>query len=120
MKTLRKNERRLKELVFQSEEDQKNQQRMQELVDRLQNKMKAYKRQLEDAVSPRGEGRRTPGEVVVVVMVYIVHINISLPCYSVFTLLLYMHLLEIEYVRINTHYYLWLHRSNCVVFITVC
>lgn len=49
-KTLRKNERRLKELLFQSEEDQKNQQRMQELVERLQNKMKAYKRQVEEAV----------------------------------------------------------------------
>uniref|UniRef100_A0A3Q3X8I9 Myosin tail domain-containing protein n=1 Tax=Mola mola TaxID=94237 RepID=A0A3Q3X8I9_MOLML len=48
-KTLRKNERRLKELLFQSEEDQKNQQRMQELVERLQNKMKAYKRQVEEA-----------------------------------------------------------------------
>lgn len=52
VKTLRKNERRLKELLFQSEEDQKNQQRMQELVERLQNKMKAYKRQVEEAVGP--------------------------------------------------------------------
>lgn len=50
VKTLRKNERRLKELLFQSEEDQKNQQRMQELVERLQNKMRAYKRQVEEAV----------------------------------------------------------------------
>lgn len=50
VKTLRKNERRLKELLFQSEEDQKNQQRMQDLVERLQNKMKAYKRQVEEAV----------------------------------------------------------------------
>lgn len=50
VKILRKNERRLKELLFQSEEDQKNQQRMQELVERLQNKMKAYKRQVEEAV----------------------------------------------------------------------
>lgn len=50
VKTLRKNERRLKELLFQSEEDQKNQQRMQELVERQQNKMKAYKRQVEEAV----------------------------------------------------------------------
>ncbi|XP_063749521.1 putative uncharacterized protein MYH16 isoform X2 [Eleginops maclovinus] len=49
VKTLRKNERRLKELLFQSEEDQKNQQRMKELVERLQNKMKAYKRQVEEA-----------------------------------------------------------------------
>lgn len=53
VKTLRKNERRLKELLFQSEEDQKNQQRMQELVERLQNKMKAYKRQVEEAVRCR-------------------------------------------------------------------
>lgn len=53
VKTLRKNERRLKELLFQSEEDQKNQQRMQELVERLQNKMKAYKRQVEEAVRHR-------------------------------------------------------------------
>ncbi|XP_013887132.1 myosin-8 [Austrofundulus limnaeus] len=49
VKTLRKNERRLKELLFQSEEEQKNQQRMQELVERLQNKMKTYKRQVEQA-----------------------------------------------------------------------
>ncbi|XP_078524215.1 paramyosin, short form-like [Lissotriton helveticus] len=48
--TLRKNERRLKELVFQAEEDQKNHQRMQELVERLQNKLKAYKRQVEEDV----------------------------------------------------------------------
>lgn len=53
VKTLRKNERRLKELLFQSEEDQKNQHRMQELVERLQNKMKAYKRQVEEAVRER-------------------------------------------------------------------
>lgn len=51
VKTLRKNERRLKELLFQSEEDQKNQLRMQELVERLQIKMKAYKRQVEEAVN---------------------------------------------------------------------
>lgn len=50
VKTLRKNERRLKELLFQSEEDQKNQQRMQELLERLQIKMKTYKRQVEEAV----------------------------------------------------------------------
>ncbi|TSK14601.1 Myosin-16 [Bagarius yarrelli] len=49
VKTLRKNERRLKELLFQSEEDQKNQQRMQELLERLQIKMKTYKRQVEEA-----------------------------------------------------------------------
>ena len=49
-KTLRKNERRLKELVFQTEEDHKTNQRMQELVEKLQNKLKVYKRQIEEAV----------------------------------------------------------------------
>ncbi|XP_055006455.1 myosin-7-like [Boleophthalmus pectinirostris] len=49
VKSLRKNERRLKELLFQSEEDHKNQARLQELVERLQSKMKAYKRQVEEA-----------------------------------------------------------------------
>ncbi|KAL7829724.1 hypothetical protein AOLI_G00306090 [Acnodon oligacanthus] len=49
VKTLRKNERRLKELVFQTEEDHKTNQRMQELVEKLQNKLKSYKRQIEEA-----------------------------------------------------------------------
>ncbi|KAM5229350.1 uncharacterized protein MYH16 [Ctenodactylus gundi] len=49
VKTLRKNERRLKELVFQTEEDHKTNQRMQELVEKLQNKLKVYKRQIEEA-----------------------------------------------------------------------
>lgn len=35
----------------QSEEDKKNNIRLQDLVDKLQNKMKAYKRQAEEAVS---------------------------------------------------------------------
>ncbi|XP_039655389.1 putative uncharacterized protein MYH16 [Perca fluviatilis] len=39
VKTLQ-NERQLKELLFESEEEQKNQQRMQGLVERLQNKMR--------------------------------------------------------------------------------
>ncbi|XP_032825831.1 putative uncharacterized protein MYH16 [Petromyzon marinus] len=47
IKNLRKIERRMKELIFQTEEDHKNQQRMQELVDRLQSKIKTYKRQME-------------------------------------------------------------------------
>ncbi|KAM3864461.1 LOW QUALITY PROTEIN: myosin-16-like [Diretmus argenteus] len=49
VKILRKGERRLKELVFQTEEDHKTNQRMQELVEKLQNKLKSYKRQIEDA-----------------------------------------------------------------------
>lgn len=36
---------------FQSEEDKKNNIRLQDLVDKLQIKMKAYKRQAEEAVS---------------------------------------------------------------------
>uniref|UniRef100_G3T1M4 Uncharacterized protein n=1 Tax=Loxodonta africana TaxID=9785 RepID=G3T1M4_LOXAF len=49
VKTLRKNECRLRELVFQTEEDHETNQRMQELVEKLQNKLKVYKRQIEEA-----------------------------------------------------------------------
>ncbi|XP_020782992.2 myosin-16-like [Boleophthalmus pectinirostris] len=49
VKNLRKGERRVKELIFQTEEDHKTNQRMQELVEKLQNKLKSYKRQIEDA-----------------------------------------------------------------------
>ncbi|TKS91616.1 Myosin-16 [Collichthys lucidus] len=49
VKNLRKGERRLKELIFQTEEDHKTNQRMQELVEKLQNKLKSYKRQIEEA-----------------------------------------------------------------------
>ena len=37
--TSRRIERRVKELTFQQEEDNKNHERMQELVDKLQNKV---------------------------------------------------------------------------------
>ena len=49
LKELRKNDRRLKELVFQTEEDRKNQQRLQDLSEKLQAKLKVYKRQVEEA-----------------------------------------------------------------------
>ncbi|ETE60061.1 Myosin-7 [Ophiophagus hannah] len=49
VKVLQRNERRLKELVFQTEEDHKTNQRMQELVEKLQNKLKTYKRQIDEA-----------------------------------------------------------------------
>ena len=49
LKELRKNDRRLKEVVFQVEEDRKNQLRLQDLTEKLQNKMKVYKRQVEEA-----------------------------------------------------------------------
>ncbi|XP_009079744.1 PREDICTED: myosin-7-like, partial [Acanthisitta chloris] len=46
---LRKSERRVKELSYQTEEDRKNLVRLQDLVDKLQLKVKAYKRQAEEA-----------------------------------------------------------------------
>jgi myosin heavy chain 1/2/3/4/8/13/7B/15 len=49
IKEVRKNDRRLKELAFQTEEDRKNQARLQDLIEKLQNKMKVYKRQIEEA-----------------------------------------------------------------------
>lgn len=49
LKELRKNDRRLKELTFQVEEDRKNQLRLQDLADKLQTKIKVYKRQVEEA-----------------------------------------------------------------------
>ncbi|XP_069056508.1 myosin-1B-like [Pleurodeles waltl] len=49
IKGMRKYERRLKEVTYQSEEDKKNVFRLQDLVDKLQLKVKAYKRQAEDA-----------------------------------------------------------------------
>ena len=42
-------DRRVKELSFSQEEDAKNHERMQELVDKLQNKVKSYKKQIEEA-----------------------------------------------------------------------
>ncbi|NWR02233.1 MYH6 protein, partial [Paradoxornis webbianus] len=49
VKGLRKAERRVKELSYQTEEDKKNLVRLQDLVDKLQMKVKAYKRQAEEA-----------------------------------------------------------------------
>jgi len=49
LKELRKADRALKDLSFQTEEDRKSQLRLQDTVDKLQNKLKAYKRQVEEA-----------------------------------------------------------------------
>jgi myosin heavy chain 6/7 len=49
-KNLRKGERRIKELTFSAEEDRKNHERMQDLVDKLQQKIRSYQRQIEEAV----------------------------------------------------------------------
>ena len=42
-------ERKVKEVVYQSEEDKKNLGRLQDLVDKLQSKVKTYKKQAEEA-----------------------------------------------------------------------
>ena len=48
-KGFQKAERKIKELAFQQEEDQKNQERMSELASKLQQKIKTYKKQIEEA-----------------------------------------------------------------------
>merc|ERR1719225_1350052 len=48
-KNLRKSERHIKELTFATDEDRKNHERMQALIDNLQGKIKAYKKQIEEA-----------------------------------------------------------------------
>merc|ERR1711910_74144 len=48
-KSQRRTERRIKELSFSQDEDHKNHERMQGLVDQLQNKVKTYKKQIEEA-----------------------------------------------------------------------
>ena len=50
-KAMRKQDRRLKEVLLNSEEDRKNQDRLQEGIDKLQIKCKNFKRQIEEAVS---------------------------------------------------------------------
>ena len=49
-KNARKHERRMKELSLQAEEDRKAQDRLNDMVDKLQQKIKTYKRQVEEAV----------------------------------------------------------------------
>uniref|UniRef100_A0A8C3AVZ5 Myosin heavy chain 7 n=1 Tax=Cyclopterus lumpus TaxID=8103 RepID=A0A8C3AVZ5_CYCLU len=49
VKGMRKYERRIKELTYQTTEDRKNMVRLQDLVDKLQLKVKAYKRAAEEA-----------------------------------------------------------------------
>merc|ERR1712136_479600 len=48
-KNFRKQERKMKELAFQADEDAKNNTRMQEFVSKLQGKLKQYKLQSEEA-----------------------------------------------------------------------
>merc|ERR1712241_1312032 len=49
MKALQKAERKIKELQFQNDGDKKNQDRMSELASKLQQKIKTYKKQIEEA-----------------------------------------------------------------------
>ncbi|KAI3355138.1 hypothetical protein L3Q82_017999, partial [Scortum barcoo] len=49
VKVVRKYERQVKELTYQSEEDRKSLARLQDLVDKLQLKVKSYKRAAEEA-----------------------------------------------------------------------
>merc|ERR1712241_276284 len=48
-KAFQKADRQIKELQFQQDEDHKNQDRMSELASKLQNKIKTYKKQIEEA-----------------------------------------------------------------------
>jgi len=48
-KNITKGERRVKELLFQQEENKKNQDRITDLVEKLQQKIKSYKKQIEEA-----------------------------------------------------------------------
>merc|ERR1712102_4886 len=48
-KAYQKSERRIKELQFQQEEDRKNQDQMSDLAQKLQQKIKTYKKQIEEA-----------------------------------------------------------------------
>jgi uncharacterized coiled-coil protein SlyX len=49
-KGLRKQDRRLQEVNLQIDEDHKAQERMKDMIDKLQQKMKAYKKQVDEAV----------------------------------------------------------------------
>ena len=48
-KAFQKSERRVKEVMFQNDEDKKNQDRMSDLASKLQGKIKTYKKQIEEA-----------------------------------------------------------------------
>merc|ERR1711902_487629 len=49
MKSHQKADRKIKELQFQNDEDRKNQDRMSDLASKLQQKIKTYKKQIEEA-----------------------------------------------------------------------
>ena len=45
---IKKNDRRLKDLLLKSDEDKRSQLRLQDMVEQLQNKIKAYRKQVEE------------------------------------------------------------------------
>jgi len=49
-KSMRRQERRLKELTAQLDEDRTTHERMHDVIDKLHQKLKTYKRQIDDAV----------------------------------------------------------------------
>merc|ERR1712228_807458 len=49
VKAYQRTERKVKELLFSQGEDRKNQERMSELANKLQQKIKTYKQQIEEA-----------------------------------------------------------------------
>ena len=49
MKGHQRAERKIKEISFQNDEDRKNQERMSDLAAKLQQKVKTYKKQIEEA-----------------------------------------------------------------------
>jgi septal ring factor EnvC (AmiA/AmiB activator) len=49
-KGIRKQDRRLQEVSLQLDEDQKTQERMKDMIEKLQQKLKAYKKQVDEAV----------------------------------------------------------------------
>merc|ERR1711876_63687 len=49
MKAYQRSERKIKEIQFQNDEDKKNQDAMAELANKLQQKIKTYKKQIEEA-----------------------------------------------------------------------
>ena len=51
-KSMRRQERRLKELTAQLDEDRTTHERMHDVIDKLHQKLKTYKRQIDDAVFP--------------------------------------------------------------------
>ena len=53
-KNLRKSERLIKELTYTQEEDRKNHERMQAMIDNMQQKIKSYKKQIEEAETIAG------------------------------------------------------------------